>query len=302
METILITGGTGLIGRHLSEKLKKNNYNVILLSRTSNPEIDDPVYKWNPEKNYIDPASIDIADCIIHLAGAGIGDKRWTKKRKQLIADSRIKTSELILNKVRESGKELKSFISASGTGYYGAVTKEKIFTESDPPAGDFIGEVCKLWEQSADRFRELGIRTVKLRTGIVLAPDGGAVEKMISPVKLGIGSSLGSGRQYIPWIHIDDLCSIYLKAIQDPKMKGTYNAVAPDHTNNREFMQTMAGILGKPFFFPSIPELFIRLLFGKMSDIILKGSRVSADKIISAGYTFEFPELGSAMKNLFTE
>jgi uncharacterized protein (TIGR01777 family) len=300
MENVIITGGTGLIGRHLCKKLKEKGYNVALLSRKSIPESDIPVYYWNPQKNEIDQEAIKSADYIIHLAGAGIGDKRWTKKRRQLITDSRIKTGELLYNKVHETGIKLKAYISASGIGYYGAITSDKIFTETDQPSKDFLGEICRQWEQGADRFEESGIRTVKIRTGIVLTKKGGALARMITPVRMGIGSALGKGKQYQPWIHIDDICNIYIKAIEDKSLKGAYNAVAPEYVTNREFMRTLAKVLEKPFFFPAVPSFAMKILFGKMSGILLNGSRVSADKIILAGYNFVFPDLENALKNLF--
>jgi uncharacterized protein (TIGR01777 family) len=300
METVLITGGTGLIGRHISKKLKENGFNVTLLSRKRETDGAISVYTWDPDKNFIDPKAISGADYIIHLAGAGIGDKRWTKKRRELIIDSRIKTGELIFIKVQESGKKLKAFISASGIGYYGTSTSDKIFKETDFPDKDFLGEVCRKWEEMADRFKESGIRTVKVRTGVVLTDKGGVLGRMATTVKMGIGSPLGSGKQYIPWIHIDDLCNLYLKAVEDQSMTGAWNAVAPEHITNRELMQTLAKVLEKPFFFPAVPSLVLKILFGKMSGIILKGSRVSAGKIISSGYNFEYPNLENALRNLF--
>jgi len=302
MATILITGGTGFIGRHLSMKLKEKGYNVLLLSRNSSRGNRHSVYNWNPDKNEVENEAIERADFIIHLAGAGIGDKRWTKKRKELIISSRIKTCELLFKKVQESGTELKAFISASGVGWYGAETSERIFNETDQPGGDFIGDVCRQWEKSADRFQESGIRTVKIRTGIVLAKKGGALGRMILTVKLGIGSAIGSGRQYNPWIHLEDLCNIYIRAIEDKSMSGSWNAVAPEYITNKEFMRTLARVLQKPFFFPAVPSFVIRLIFGRMSGILLYGSRVSADKILSAGYKFKFPDLENALKDLFTK
>ena len=300
METVLITGGTGLIGRHLSKKLKEKGFNVILLSRKTKPGNSYSVYSWNPDKNEIEIEAITSVDYIIHLAGAGIGDKRWTKKRRQLILNSRINSAGLLFRKVQESERKPKAFITASAIGYYGAITSEKLFIETDAPGRDFNGEVCRLWEKSADRFEENGIRTVKLRTGIVLSKKYGALSRMAVPVRFGVGSALGSGRQYLPWIHIDDLCNIYIKAIKDSKMTGAYNAVAPEHVSNREFMQTLAKILEKPFFFPAVPSFLLKILFGKMSAIILEGSRVSPGKIISTGYSFVFPNLENALKNLF--
>ncbi len=192
METVIITGGTGLIGKPLSKRLIEKGYNVAHLTRERNPQSSIPSYLWNPERNEIDRKAISEADYIIHLAGAGIGGKRWTKKRRQLIYDSRIKTCELLFNKIQESGTNLKAFISASGIGYYGTETSEKIFSETDQPSGDFIGEICRHWEQMADRFEESGIRTVKIRTGIVLTRKGGAVSRMMIPVRHGYW--LGTG------------------------------------------------------------------------------------------------------------
>ncbi|HBC79305.1 MAG TPA: TIGR01777 family protein [Bacteroidales bacterium] len=302
METVLITGGTGLIGCHLIRKLKEKGFNTALLSRKKLSFNTTPVFTWDPDKNIVDPEPISMADYIIHLAGAGLGDKRWTEKRREIILSSRIKTGELLLKKVLESGKKPKAFISASGIGYYGTITSEKVFNETDPHSNDFIGEVCRKWEEMADRFKDSGIRTVKFRTGVVLSHKGGALDRMTTTVNLGLGSPLGSGKQYIPWIHIDDLCNLYLKAVEDQSMTGAWNAVSPEHTTNSEFMRILAKVLEKPFFFPAVPSFVLKILFGRMSDIILKGSRVSAGKIISSGYKFEFPDLENALKNLLSE
>ena len=299
MTTVLITGGTGLVGRHLCKRLQKKGYGVAVLSRTSRQEAAIPTYTWDLGKKEIEKKAIETADCIIHLAGANIGDKRWTVGRKQLIIDSRIKTGQLIFSKIKEQNKYLQTFISASAIGYYGTITSDKIFTETDPAANDFLGDTCRKWEQTADRFKELGIRTVKIRSGVVLTRQGGALSKMITPVKMGIGSAIGTGNQYLPWIHIDDLCDIYIKAIEDTQMDGAYNAVAPDHKTNKEFTRTLAHVLKKPFWFPNLPAITMKLMFGKMSEILLTGSRISADKIKATGYNFLFPDLEIALTDL---
>jgi len=299
MESVLITGGTGLIGKHLAKNLQVKGYKVGLLSRTGNPSSDIPVYVWEPDKNKIDNEAVSRADYIIHLAGEGIGDKRWTKKRRQLILESRVKSCQLLFNAVRETGSGIKAFITASGIGYYGSVTSEKIYHEADHPGEDFIAKICMHWEKEADRFEDCGIRTIKIRTGIVLAGEGGAMARMMTPVKIGIGSAIGNGRQYLPWIHIEDLCNIYSKAIEDKTLKGAYNAVAPDHKTNREFMQILSSVLEKPFFTPGIPAIVLKVLFGEMSVILLKGSRISSERIMTAGYNFQFPELVGALKDL---
>jgi uncharacterized protein (TIGR01777 family) len=299
METVLITGGTGLVGKYLSKKLQEKGYSVSFLSRASQKTLSEKTFEWNYKVNKIDNSVFNNIDYIIHLAGANIGDKRWTAKRKQLIIESRVKTGQLIFSKIKEQNRNLKAFISASAIGYYGTITSDKIFTETDLPANDFLGNTCKQWEQSADRFKELGIRTVKIRTGVVLTEKGGALSKMIIPVKMGIGSAIGTGKQYLPWIHIDDLCGIYIKAIEDKTIEGSINAVAPDYCTNRDFTEILASVLNKPFWFPNIPAFIMKLIFGEMSSILLKGSRVSSDLIISKGYNFMFPNLKKALIDL---
>ncbi len=299
METILVSGGTGLIGRHLCRKLKERGYRVTVLSRTGKQDADIRNYFWDWKKNEIENAAVENADYIIHLAGENIGDKRWTTKRKQQITDSRVKTGELLFNSVKANHITLKAFISASAIGYYGTITSEKIFAETDAYSDDFLGQVCRQWEKVADRFEDSGVRTVKIRSGVVLTKEGGVLTKMMIPVKLGFGSAIGSGRQYLPWIHISDLCGIYLKAIEDAQMDGAYNAVAPDHTSNRDFIETLARVLKKPFWFPNVPAIALKIRYGKMSEMLLKGSRISSDKIKAAGYAFLFPDLESALTDL---
>ena len=299
LETILISGGNGYVGRHLCRKLKEKGYRVTVLSRATKQVSEFHHYFWDSDKNEIEKEAIETADYIIHLAGANIGDKRWTSKRKQLILYSRVKTSQLIFNKVKENKSKLKAFISASAIGYYGTITANEIFSETDEASHDFLGETCRQWEESADRFQKSGIRTVKIRTAVVLTKHGGVLAKMLTPVKLGIGAAIGTGQQYLPWIHIDDLCGIYIKAIVDIGMNGAYNAVAPDHKTNREFIKTLALVLKKPFWFPNVPEILMKILFGKMSEMLLKGSRVSSDKIKAAGYSFLFPQLEEALIDL---
>ncbi len=299
MEKILITGGTGIIGKHLTKMLIDNGYAVAVLGRKSNKTGSIQTWFWDIENHMIDAGAFDSVDYIIHLAGAGIGDKRWSKRRKKEIRDSRIRSAQLIFNQVMQEKGQIKAFISASAIGYYGSLTTERIFSEPDPPATDFLGETCRLWEEAADRFRDAGIRTVIIRTGVVLTPNGGALSKLALPVKRGIGSHLGHGRQYMPWIHIDDLCGIYLKALKDQSMHGSYNAVAPEHVNNRQFVKAIAGVLHKSLWFPPVPAFIIRLLFGEMATMLLTGSRVAADRITAAGYEFRYRTLNQALTHL---
>jgi len=299
MVKVLITGGTGLIGNQLRKTLLDRGYEVVILSRTNKSDSEIQTYLWNLDKNEIEKEAVNKVDYIIHLAGVNVSEGRWTSKRKQLILDSRIKSGELILENLDQQNNQLKAFITASGTGFYGTTTSEKIFTEVDSAANDFLGQVCEKWEAVADKFAKRGIRPVKIRTGVVLSNRGGALEKMLIPIELGIGSAIGNGNQYFPWIHIDDLCNIYIKAIEDITMKGAYNAVAPEYITNKQFTHTIARYLKKPFWFPNIPSFAIRVLFGKMSQILLNGSRISAEKILNSGFVFNYPKLQDALKQL---
>ncbi|HGY57400.1 MAG TPA: TIGR01777 family protein [Caldithrix abyssi] len=299
-KTVLITGGSGLIGRKLTSELQKNGFRVSWLSRKDISVPDVHVYKWNIERNVIDRKAIEAAHVIVHLAGANIGARRWTKKRKQTIIDSRIKSAELLLTALRESGKTLDVFVSASAVGYYGARTTEKVYSEEDSAADDFLGSTCRKWEEAANRFTHASDRLVKLRTGVVLDAREGALPKMALPVKLGFGSSLGSGKQYIPWIHIDDIVGIYLKAIEDKAMQGAFNAVAPQVVTLDEFLRTLARVLKRPYFMPRVPAIVLKILLGEMSRLILEGSRISADKVQKAGYKFKFDTVDNALARIY--
>ena len=297
IQTVLITGASGYIGRHLKEKLLTKGYRVrTLTTNLLHSNVEDCFY-WNPETEDINRKALESVDYIIHLAGAGIGSGRWTKKRKQLIFDSRVNSAKLLFDRIHLYKVPLKAFVSASATGYYGSVTSDAIFDEDSPVATDFLGSVCKAWEAAADKFQELGIRTVKIRTGVVLSKDAPALQKMLLPVKLGIGSPLGTGKQYMPWIYIDDLCEIYLQAIQDKTFIGAYNAVAPQHITNKELMKALAKAYKRPFWFPHVPGFIMQILFGKMADLLLKGSRVVAKRLIQKEFVFNIPTIADALK-----
>jgi hypothetical protein len=295
MEKVLITGGSGLIGRRLSFLLKSRGYEVRILSRSNNPKNNYKTFVWNVSEQYINDSAFEGLNHIIHLAGAGIADKRWSEKRKKEIIASRVASTNLLYNSVKRLKTPLNSFISASATGYYGAVTSETIFEEKDKPAKDFLGKVCSLWEDSIFQFNEIKIRTVAFRTGIVLSKDGGALKKMKTPII----TSLGNGKQYMPWIHIDDLCELYIKAIEDEQFKGAFNAVSPEHISNLSFSKKISKIFNYPFLALGAPSLILQIVFGEMSTIILNGSRISANKIKQAGFKFKFENLEKALKNL---
>jgi hypothetical protein len=300
MASVLISGGNGLVGRHLRDLLKAKGYEVFILSRNSSKNSIFKTYLWNPEKNEIDPEAILAADYIIHLAGENITEKRWSAKQKQKIIDSRIKSAQVIFDKTEELKKPLKAYISASAIGYYGAITSEKVFTETDLPGNDFLAVTCQLWEKSADQFTTLNIRTVKIRTGLVIDKSGGIIPKLVLPVKLFLAAPFGNGKQYMPWIHITDLCGIYLKAIEDNEMHGAYNAVSPQTITNKEFLNELYFVLKRRLILPNLPAIFLKLIFGEMAIIFLTGSKVSPDKIIKKGYQFKFSTMKQALANLF--
>jgi uncharacterized protein (TIGR01777 family) len=297
MASILISGGTGLVGKHLCKILKEKGHSVAILSRATSD--NKSIFHWNIKDEYIAPEAIKETDFIIHLAGAGIADKRWTKNRKIDLIDSRVASTNLLFKKVKELNPNLKGFISASGIGYYGAVTTSKTFAETDSSGNDFVSEICKLWENSVNQFNTLQIRTVILRTGIVLSKKGGALEKISNPIKLGFGANLGTGKQYIPWIHIEDLCNLFIEAIENNNLNGIYNAVSHEHCTNKTFTKTIAEILNKPLWLPNIPSAILKFILGEMAVILLEGSKISSKKIELTGFKFEFPTLKKALTDL---
>jgi len=299
METVLITGGTGLIGQYLSKELIKLGYKVNFLSRTAKQTNEITTYTWDYSKGLIDIEAIKTADYIIHLAGAGVGDKRWSSSRKKVIIDSRVQTSKLLKDTIKEHNPNLKAFISASAIGFYGAVTVDEIFDEQDKCHSDFLSKVCSEWEIANTGYESLNIRSAILRIGVVLAPIGGPLEKILSPIKSGFGASLGSGNQYMPWIHIEDMCCILIKSITDKQFSGTYNCVSPTHLTNAELTKVIAKRLNKKLWLPNVPIFLLKIMFGKMAVVFLEGSRVSSEKLSSLGYKFKFPKIESAILDL---
>lgn len=298
-QNVLLTGGSGFIGKNLTAVLIEAGFSVSVLSRSdreNTPEIT--YYKWDLNKNYIDNNAVLNADYIIHLAGEGIADKRWTKKRKRDILESRIKPIEMIFSVLESNNKKLEGFISASAVGIYGSVTSHKICTESTPPADDFLGATCQKWENAVDKIGSLQIRTVKIRTGIVLGKEEGFLKKMIPTFKSGFGAVLGSGKQYLPWIHIEDLANIYLKSVQDSKLEGPYNACITDNTTNSRLSKIMARFYGYSIWLPKIPSFVLKILLGELSEVVLTGQRVSSEKIQQTGFEFQFTDLEKTLIN----
>lgn len=298
-QKVLITGGSGLVGRYLTSMLLSGGYDVAHLSRKQDQFGRVRVFRWDPDKGIVDPIVFEGVDFIVHLAGANIGGMRWSNKRKMEIGSSRVDSAKLLFKVITENNIPLRAFISASAVGYYGSLTTEKIFSENDPPADDFLGTVCRKWEEAADSFSAAGTRVVKIRTGVVMEKSDSALSKMMMPAKFGFLVQTGNGRQYMPWIHITDLCNIYLKAITDQNMDGAFNAVSPQHVTHREFVKILGRVSGKPVFPVPVPGIILKAALGEMSDVVLKGSMVSAEKISKSGYTFLYPELGGALKEV---
>jgi uncharacterized protein (TIGR01777 family) len=301
-KNVLITGGTGFIGKKLTKMLLERGYSVSILSRSSKTNTDGiSYYIWDVSSQSIEEAAVLHADYIIHLAGENIAEKRWTAKRKQELLESRTRSAELIYSVLKKHNKRLDAFVSASGIGIYGAVNGEGICTENTLPANDFIGTICKEWEKSAEMMSGLGIRTVKIRTGLVLGKDDGILKKLVPVFRRGLGSVLGTGKQYMPWIHINDLCTMYIMAIENEKVIGTYNATINDSTTNATFSKTLSNFFGFSIWFPKVPAFLIQLGMGEMASIVLTGRRVSSDKIKSLGFRFQFRSLSSAIKDCLT-
>ncbi|MBK9420684.1 MAG: TIGR01777 family protein [Flavobacteriales bacterium] len=298
MEVVLITGGTGLVGGHLTKLLKHEGFAVRHLSRNPKPDAAVPTFAWDIGKGNVDPKALENVDHIIHLSGAGIADERWSEERLKVLYASRVDSGMLLLRALEKTGAWPKTFISASGINYYGAVTSEHVFTENDPPANDTVGKLTQAWEEAADAWAA-HTRVVKLRTSVVLAREGGALTKLAAPARWGLSAPLGSGKQWMPWVHIDDLSAVYVHALRDREMNGSYNVAAPEAVQNRDFMRALAQVFHKPFFAPNVPGFAIRAILGEPANLILEGSRASNTKLAQSGFAFRFPKLGEALGDL---
>ena len=298
-KNVLISGGSGFIGRHLTALLIAKVYSVSILSRSEKQNKENVFYyKWDVVNQTIDEKAVLNADYIIHLAGENIAEQRWTAKRKAAIIDSREQSTLLLYSVLKKNNKKLDAFISASAVGIYGAVNGEEICTEDMPPANDFLGYTCQKWEDSLDFIENLNSRTVMIRTGLVLGKNEGFLKKLTPLFKYRLGSALGSGKQYMPWIHVDDLCAIYYQAIVDPAMSGPYNAAINDNTTNSVFSKTLACVFGYSIWLPNVPAFVLKLFMGQMAIIVLTGRRVSSDKIEQTGFKFQFKNLEGALRN----
>lgn len=268
------------------------------LSRTHGKDPHVKTYLWDVNKAEIDEHCVDGVDVIVHLAGAGIADEKWTDKRKKELIDSRTKSIGLIYGLLKSKPHQVNAVVSASAIGYY-SDRGDTLMHETDPSSNDFMAKCCVEWEDAVEKGKLLGLRILKFRTGVVL-DDGGALAKLALPVKLFVGSPLGDGKQWIPWIHYQDVIDMYVNGIENSKMEGVFNMVAPIPVTNEQLTKAVAKQLRKPLWAPNVPAFLIKLLLGEMSTIVLGSTKVSADKIANAGFLFKYPEITTALKEIY--
>ena len=301
---ILVTGGTGLVGTRLSEMLLDAGHEVALLSRGAAPAAGGiRSFRWDPAAGTIDEAAVPYADAIVNLAGSNVGEGKWTAARKRDILASRLDGLALLHRALARPGHRVHTLVSASAVGRYGDAG-DALLTEDAPlgPPDDFLAQVVRQWEEAAAPIAALGLRVVLPRIGVVLAPDGGALPQMARPVKLGAGAPLGSGKQWVSWIHRDDLCRLLLAMLENPAWRGPYNAVATYPATNEAFTEVLAAVLHRPLLLPHVPAFGLKLALGEMSAIVLASQRVSNAKVLAQGFAFEFPDLKSALRALYAQ
>lgn len=295
MKKVAIGGGTGLVGSRLSDILMDMGYQVSQLSRQADQDGWLKKVNWDVANQELDPQELEGFDYIINLAGAGIADEAWTDERIKIIKESRTLSNQLLKDTIEKLDSKPKLFISASAVGYYGFSTSEKIYTEEDEPGKDLLSEICVEWEESADQISDCGVEVAKIRIGVVISDEGGALPKMEEPVRWGVGAPLGSGKQYMPWIHIDDLCNMFVHLIEN-ELGGVYNGVSPYPVTNKEFTYTLAEVLDKHIILPKVPSFALRLFMGGRANLVLEGSRISAEKILKTGFKFTYPKIKEAL------
>jgi len=296
----LVTGATGFVGHRLLARLQQ----PLVLSRNAEKAQKDlaafqvRAFAWEPMEGPPPAVAFESVDTIFHLAGDPVAEGRWTDQKKARIRDSRIIGTRNLVAGLRNLAVKPQTLVCASAVGYYGSRGDEEL-DETASPGSDFLAEVCVGWEREAARARELGIRVVSIRTGIVLGTGGGALAKMLTPFKLGIGSPLGNGRQYMPWVHIDDLVELMLLAAGNANLSGPVNGVAPHPVTNREFTKTLGHVLGRPTFMPAVPPIALKVLIGEFGQVLLDSQRAVPRAALNAGFAFRFPKLEPALREI---
>jgi uncharacterized protein (TIGR01777 family) len=295
MDKILITGGTGLVGSHLTTLLRSKGHEVVMLSRKAGEHKGIKLYEWNPTKGTIDIKAFDGVNKIVHLAGAGVADHRWTKNYKQQIIDSRVLSTQLLVDTIRNHNLTPEVLVSTSAIGIYGNQVRGEADEQSEPGIS-FLADVCKQWEKP---LQNNSYRTAIIRVGVVLAKESGFIPQVAAPIKWGVGAALGSGKQLMSWIHIDDLCHMYECALNQSNISGVYNAVAPLPVSNTEITKQMALRLKRPLILPNVPEFTLRMLFGEITDTLLANQHIKPTRFTQAGFNYQYPTLNLALDNL---
>lgn len=296
-KTILITGGSGLVGKQLTDLLLAGGYQVRWLSRNPGTKGAVKIFGWDINARYIDEAAFEGVHAVIHLAGAGVADHRWTEAYKKEIRDSRVLSTRLLHDYLKQY--PVKHVISASAVGYYGDRGSE-VLTEASKPGDSFLANVCREWENEVQRLEDTGARIALLRIGIVLSTLGGALPVMARPVKFGVGAYLGNGMQYTPWVHIQDLCRMFVFLLEHPGLSGPFNGSAPEPLTNKDFIKAIAKALGRPFIPAPGPAFALKVVLGEQADMVLMSNRTSAQKLLDAGFSFQHPQPLEALQDLF--
>lgn len=297
---ILVTGASGLVGSAIVRNLSSRGEEILQLVRSA-PNDSGREIRWNPLQGIEDSSRLEGLDAVIHLAGEPIAEGRWTQEKKRRIRDSRALGTKVLADALAALERKPSTFLSASAIGYYGTRGAE-VLTEESGPGDDFLARVCREWEEATETASRAGIRVVQMRFGVILSSKGGALVKMLTPFKLGLGGRLGSGEQYMSWIALEDVVGVVDHLLEKSEVRGPVNTVAPHPVTNREFTKTLGAALSRPTLFPA-PEFALRLAFGEMADVALLASqRVEPARLKESGYVFKYPELKGALQNILKE
>lgn len=296
---ILITGATGMVGKKLIQILMEKGHQISVLSRKAIRIKDVKVYLWDIYESKIDPQCLSGIDTIIHLAGENIAGGKWTDARKKKIIDSRVLSAQLLYNTIQEQNAPIKTFISAAAVGYYGDAGDE-VLTEESPNGSGFLAECCAKWEAAADQGLSMGIRVVKWRIGVILAKQGGALKAMEQPIRYFFGAGLGTGKQWVPWVHLDDILEMFTLSAEKENYAGAYNATAAHPVSNITLTKAIAKQLHRPVWPVNVPEFVLKIILGELSAVVLNSNNTSAQKLLDTGFKFKYSKLELALADIY--